>query len=126
MSIEDYKNTYDRYVLEEKLMLEDNSFRKYDYDKPNMAILFDTSKALEEVSKVMSYGANKYSRMNWSKVDDRERYISASLRHLSAWSNGEKIDPESHLNHLAHSITSLLFILELEQNKTKEKQWNGF
>lgn len=113
-------------------MKDGNEFSKYDEDKPNLAILFDTGSALEDVAKVMSYGANKYSRKNWSKVDSRERYVSACMRHLNAYANNEKLDKESGLPHLAHAITSLLFILELNNKeyvymscKKKKKGGNG-
>ena len=90
-------------------------FIKADSSKTNLAILFDTGKALKEVAEVMEFGAKKYSRGNWTKVDDKERYIAAPLRHLLAYQQGEKIDPESGKNHLAHAICSLLFLLELEK-----------
>jgi hypothetical protein len=92
-------------------------FIKNDNTKPNLAILFDCPKALEEVARVMSYGAKKYDRKNWSKCDDKERYESASLRHLSSHHNKELIDSESNQYHLAHSITSMLFLLEMELRK---------
>lgn len=92
-------------------------FMKFDSLKPNLAILFDTGKALEDVANVMSYGAKKYDRKNWSKVDNKERYISAPLRHIAAYCSGEKIDPESGLPHLACAITSLLFLQEIERNE---------
>lgn len=92
-------------------------FMKFDALKPNLAILFDTGKALEDVANVMSYGAKKYNRKNWNKVDDKERYVSAPLRHIAAYCSGEKIDPESNLPHLACAITSLLFLQEIERNE---------
>jgi len=96
------------------------TFTKNDREKPNLAILFDTPDALSEVARVMSYGAEKYSRKNWDKVDDKERYVAATLRHLMAYANGESVDPESTLPHLAHAVTSLLFLLQVEHNKQKE------
>ena len=92
-----------------------SEFMKHDADKPNLAILFDTRLALNEVARVMSYGAEKYDRKNWDKVEDRERYIAASLRHISEYCAGYEVDAESDLPHLAHAITSLLFVLELEE-----------
>jgi hypothetical protein len=92
-------------------------FIKDDGKKPMLALVFDTGKALDEVARVMEYGTQKYDRLNWSKVDDTERYISASLRHLSAYQRGEFYDDESGLPHLAHAITSLLFVLEIKSSK---------
>ncbi len=98
--------------------MDSETFVKNDIQKPNLAILFDTPSALENVAMVMEYGANKYSRCNWNKCDDKERYIAASLRHIMAYSNGEDIDDESNLPHLAHAVCSLLFVLEMNnENK---------
>jgi len=87
---------------------------KFDNKKSNLAILFDTAKALNKVADVMSYGAIKYDRKNWNKCDDKERYISASLRHISEYLQDNMIDDESNIEHLAHSICSLLFVLEMD------------
>lgn len=83
---------------------------KYDTGKPDWTLLpFD---AVEEVVKVLDVGSKKYSRENWQKVEPhRERYGAAALRHLSAWLRGERLDPESGLNHLAHAVCCLLFLL---------------
>lgn len=108
------KSTIDYVEWKNKKQKED-TFIKADSNKPNLAILFDTGKALEQVANVMTMGAKKYSRCNWKMVDDKERYISACLRHLLAYSNGEHFDSESGLNHLAHAVCSLLFLLEMEE-----------
>jgi hypothetical protein len=68
--------------------------------------------ALEEVVKVLEYGAKKYSRDNWKKVTPENRYIKAAFRHLIAYVKGEEIDNESGLNHLAHCVASLLIYME--------------
>lgn len=97
----------------EKSDTKPQGFTKADDGKPPLAILFDTSKALGEVARVMAYGAAKYDRKNWAKCDDPERYISATLRHIAAYQGGEKIDPESGMSHLAHAVCSLLFLEEM-------------
>jgi hypothetical protein len=88
---------------------------KYDNGKPEYGLL--PPFALEEVAKVLTFGAAKYDRENWRKLDDIERrYFDAAQRHVWAIKRGETHDPESNLHHLAHSITCLLFLLELELN----------
>ena len=94
-----------------------SEFVKNDNEKPNLAILFDCPLALEEVSKVMEYGAKKYDRKNWNKCTNKERYESATLRHQMSYHNGECLDPETSLQHIAHAICSQLFLLELELRK---------
>jgi hypothetical protein len=56
-------------------------------------------------------GAKKYSPDNWKSVPDgKRRYYSAALRHLAAWREGEKLDPETGLPHLSHALCCLLFM----------------
>jgi len=71
--------------------------------------------SVRQVVRVLTYGARKYAPHNWQKVSHaRERYFAASLRHLSAWWEGEKVDPESGLPHLAHATCCLLFLMWFE------------
>lgn len=88
---------------------------KYDNGKPEYGLL--PPFALEEVAKVLTFGAQKYDRENWKKLDELERrYFDAAQRHLWAIKRGEDRDPESGLHHLAHAATCLLFLLESELN----------
>lgn len=94
-------------------MTEDSSeFRKHDGGKPRLDLL--PFMAVTEVGKVMTFGAQKYGDNNWreAKPDQYHRYEAAAYRHLFAYSQGELIDPESGLPHLAHAATNLLFLLE--------------
>lgn len=71
---------------------------------------------LEEVVKVLEFGAKKYSRDNWRKVDSADtRYLAAAFRHLIAHNSGEVNDPESGLPHLAHAGCCVLFLLAKER-----------
>lgn len=68
--------------------------------------------ALIEVLKVLEFGAKKYSVDNWKRVENtRQRYFDAAMRHMTSWWEGEKNDPETKLNHLAHAMCCLLFLL---------------
>tara|TARA_B100001113_G_scaffold27792_1_gene20146 strand:- start:376 stop:819 length:444 start_codon:yes stop_codon:yes gene_type:complete len=87
--------------------------RKYDGDKPKLYLL--PPKSILEVGKVLTYGAEKYDAENWRKVDDlQNRYTSAALRHIFAHIDGEQLDEETGLSHLAHAMCCLLFKLEDE------------
>ena len=71
--------------------------------------------ALEDVARVLEYGAKKYQPQGWRAVaDGHDRYVAAALRHLHAYAGGERMDRESGLSHLAHAACSLLFALELQ------------
>jgi hypothetical protein len=94
---------------------EDASFtnhgRKFDGGKLEYGLL--PPLALEEVVKVLTFGAQKYDRDNWQKVpDSKRRYFDALQRHVWAWKRGEQFDPESGIHHLAHAMCCLMFLYE--------------
>lgn len=92
---------------------------KYDAGKPRVDLLIDGCPlSLEEVSKVLTFGAKKYADHNWQHVPDGEtRYKAAMMRHVLASSRGDKTDSETGLSHLAHAACCILFMLELELKK---------
>ena len=84
--------------------------RKNDKEKPRWDLL--PYREVEEVVKVLTHGAEKYEDDNWKYVEPGyNRYFAATMRHLVLWKLGEKIDKDSRLNHLAHAICCLLFML---------------
>lgn len=83
---------------------------KLDNEKPPMDLL--PSEALEQIAKVLGFGALKYERNNWRKGIEYGRLHAAALRHLTAWNNGEDTDPDSGLSHVAHAACNLMFLLE--------------
>ena len=99
--------------------------RKFDSEKPKLYLL--PPKSIIEIGKVLTYGAEKYDAENWRKVDDlQNRYTSAALRHIFAHIDGEKLDEETGLSHLAHAMCCLLFkledelLVESEEERTRE------
>ena len=94
---------------------------KYDSEKPRMNLL--PPKAIVEISKVLTFGAAKYDAENWRKLDDlQNRYTAGALRHIFAHMDGEELDPETNLSHLAHAMCCLLFKLEIELENGKSKE----
>jgi hypothetical protein len=83
---------------------------KHDQGKPRMELLPPT--ALNEVSKVLAFGADKYGDHNWRAGLKWSRLVGASLRHTTAWISGETLDPESGLHHLAHTCCNILMLIE--------------
>lgn len=96
---------------------------KFDQEKPDYSLV--PYGALNEMVKVLTYGARKYDRDNWKHVEDY-RYQAASMRHFSAYMQGEANDPETGIHHLAHMACSILFLLqkELDQQKQVYKNTN--
>jgi hypothetical protein len=105
-------NLKDLLSFEEPLILSQGM--KFDKNKPDYSLL--PFAAVDEVVKVLTYGAAKYDRFNWEKVE-AVRYQAATMRHFSTHMQGEKIDPESGISHLAHAICSLLYLLDFELKK---------
>jgi hypothetical protein len=93
---------------------------KHDSAKPDYSLL--PFGAVDEVVKVLTYGAKKYDRFNWEHVEDI-RYQAAALRHISSYMQGEKYDPETGINHLAHAVCSLLFLVEFDRQLAKKEMY---
>lgn len=86
---------------------------KLDADKPDMSLLLDFGRALEQVAKVGTFGIKKYQRGSWLHVENGVmRYTAAELRHLYA-EPFETHDKESGLMHAAHHAWCALARLEL-------------
>lgn len=83
--------------------------RKFDGDKLRWDLL--PFREVEQVVEILTIGAKKYDDNNWQNVKPFTRYVAAAWRHFIAWCKGEKLDPESGKNHLAHAICCLLFLL---------------
>lgn len=90
--------------------------RKNDSEKLRWDLLpFD---CLNEIIRALMHGANKYSDYGWQTVPNaKQRYFSALIRHVSAWWQGEKKDPESGLSHLAHAGCCLLFLMWFDRKE---------
>lgn len=74
--------------------------------------------AVEQVAKVLTFGAVKYEANSWQRLENAEsRYQAALLRHLTLWQDGEAIDQESGLPHLAHVACNAIFLLWFEIKK---------
>lgn len=97
--------------------------RKFDQDKPRWELL--PYKEVGEIVDIFTFGAKKYEDNNWKHVKPlKERYFGALMRHLVAWKEGEKKDPESGRSHLAHAGCCLLFLMWGDNNPDKDKDKN--
>jgi len=95
---------------------------KADNGKPDMSLL--SSISIIELSKVLSYGKEKYASHNWRKGFNWTRIIASCLRHIFAWLGGEDKDPETQLSHLSHAMCNLMFLVEFEHtHKDKDDRY---
>jgi hypothetical protein len=67
--------------------------------------------AMEEIVKVLTYGANKYADRNWEKGMEYGRLIRATIGHVTDWAMRRDVDSETGLSHLAHAGCCILFLL---------------
>lgn len=82
------------------------------FDDQKIPLQLIPGNALLEVGKVLGYGARKYAAHNWRAGLAYSRLMGACLRHATAFNEGEDLDPETGLSHIAHLATEALFLLE--------------
>jgi len=90
---------------------------KKDEGKPRWELL--PLDALEEIARVLTFGAKKYEARNWERGIAYGRVIGAAFRHLTkfwmAKLRGESaIDPETNCHHLSEAACEILFALAYE------------
>jgi hypothetical protein len=95
---------------------------KHDSGKPMVDLVIEGfPRALLEIAKVATFGAEKYEPGNWQYVKDGiNRYRHAAGRHQLQRCMGETFDDESNLYHQAHEIWSRLAAFELELRKQED------
>src|SRR5574343_1978069 len=60
-------------------------------------------------------GLGKYGRDNWRASGVLASiYVSAALRHLNSWNEGEELDPDDGVPHLMGAITSLSILIDAQ------------
>lgn len=92
--------------------------RKFDGGKLQYGLL--PPAALKATVEILTFGAEKYEPDNWKYVpDSKRRYFDAAMRHLWAWKAGEKDDPETGKNHIAHAMCCLMFLYEHDEIYSK-------
>jgi hypothetical protein len=86
---------------------------KHDQEKLPLHLL--SPYALEEVGKVLAFGAKKYAARNWENGIAYSRIMGAILRHTMAYLRGERLDKETGLSHAAHICCEAMFLVHFEQ-----------
>jgi hypothetical protein len=72
--------------------------------------------ALLHLASAMMDGAKKYGPFNWreNKVKGRV-YVTAMMRHLLQYLDGEDIDPTSGVHHLGHAMACAAILLDARE-----------
>lgn len=66
--------------------------------------------AIEDMVKVLEFGAEKYSANNWKKGLSVSEILDSMQRHINALRRGENIDLESNLPHWGHIGCNYMFL----------------
>jgi len=83
--------------------------------KPNLFLL--PLVAMYEWAKAHMLGARKYGAFNWRKNDVcASTYISAAMRHLAQWKEGEDIDEEAQASHLGMVMANCAILLDAQKH----------
>lgn len=91
-------------------------------DKGKLELSLVNPQLVKAVAEVRMYGTEKYGESeNWRKVEPK-RYVDALYRHLLAYIEGNEVDEESGLSHLAHMACNISFLLDKEYLKEHEEK----
>lgn len=97
---------------------------KFDKDKTRVDLL--PVDPMLQIASVFGFGASKYFANSYRQGETVawSRTYGSILRHLFAFWNGEDIDPESGLPHLAHAGTQLMILMEhAKHNQDKDDRF---
>lgn len=78
-------------------------------------------KSIEPLVRVLEFGAKKYSdhnrnKKNWKKGMPVTEVTESLMRHLTAFMDGEDIDPESKESHIGHIQCNAMFLTYILEN----------
>lgn len=86
---------------------------RYNEGKPPVSYLLTFPNAIKGVADVCKYGEKKYERFNYLKGANVQQYVDCLLRHLTAFYNGEDLDPDSGNRHVDHVTWNALMLAEV-------------
>lgn len=95
---------------------------KDDFGKTRWSLLIFSG--LKEVVKVREKAISKYGNSEAWREPEPSRFFDAALRHILKYSDGSKYDDETGLNHLAHVICNLMFVLAKEAENDVSNLFN--
>lgn len=89
--------------------------KKYDTDKPELHRI--PAEALYALAEVFAFGAKKYGDDNWRKGIEPKRLYNAAMRHMLAWNEGEAVDSDSGISHVAHAMCNMAMMVALDKKE---------
>jgi len=92
---------------------QDGTGKRYNKGKTQLSLIPPFS--MEQLGKVLTFGAEKYDRNNYRKGMKWSTVIDSLERHLNDFKAGRDIDEESGLPTMAHVLCNAVFLLEYSQ-----------
>lgn len=97
-------------------MTDSNPKTAYGNAKPDLGLV--PPAAIVATAVAFQDGAVKYGPYNWRKNDvPASVYISAALRHLLAWADGEETAADSGAHHLGHAMACMAILVDAQATK---------
>ena len=98
--------------------------KKFDKGKPRVSLI--PTEVISGLAEVLTFGAEKYGDLNWTKGIEYSRLIDATNRHLLKFQSGIDLDEESGKSHLLHCMANLTFLYWMSQNKKEfDDRWEN-
>jgi len=80
---------------------------------------------IEEMLKVLEFGANKYAANNWQKGLHKKEILESTQRHLIKLFQDEEVDQESQLHHAGHIMCNMMFYLYHDRHSSFVSERNN-
>ena len=97
---------------------------KHDSGKPALDLI--DAHFVEDVGRVLAFGATKYTPDNWKAGMAMGKCLAAVLRHTYALLKDEYLDPETGFSHAAHAACGLMFVhyyARLKMFRVPDDRW---
>jgi hypothetical protein len=87
--------------------------------KPDLSLI--PPSAMAHVALALADGVDKYTLANWrdpAQPVQARTYVSACMRHLAQWLDGEEFAQDSGAHHLGHAMACCAILLDAQAQGT--------
>ena len=89
--------------------------KRFNDGKPPVELV--PPEAIWAMAAVLGAGMKKYGPRNWEAGMSWTICYGCLLRHLLRWMQGEELDRESGLSHMAHVLTNAAFLVAYQERQ---------
>ena len=108
--VEDFMDGKDGIVDDIHSITGPSKAMRFNEGKSQLSYMLEADVAMKGMCDVFAFGAEKYDRGNWKKGLEPSEVMDSMLRHMTAYQNGEVLDPESRLPHVDHIMCNAVFL----------------